>query len=160
MFAKVYWAGGTVLSVPPLSVAEIFWSVSRRGVIRGLHFQSPPDSVSKIVWVSVGSIVDVVIDLRKGSPTFERGCRFELSSSSGALLIPDGCAHGYQVVTESAVVHYAQTGDFHPESDAGIGFESLGRWWPIDQVILSDRDASLPMIHDFKSPFEYSESQS
>lgn len=160
MLTKVYWTGGVVQGSPPINIAEIFWSVSTRGVIRGLHFQLPPNSVNKVVWVTVGSIVDVVVDLRRGSPTFAHGCRYELSSSSGALIVPAGCAHGYQVVTESAVVNYAQSGDFHQESDGGISFESLGKWWPIDEIILSDRDSQLPTMQDFDSPFEFAEYQS
>ena len=136
-----------------LNVREIFWTKSRIGVIRGMHLQLPPHEGAKVVWVTAGVIRDVVIDLRPSSPTFRKHSVFEMTSSSGLLFIPVGCGHGYEVLSEEAVVNYAQECDYAPESDSGVRWDSFGCEWLTKLPIVSERDAALPTLADFNSPF-------
>jgi len=136
-----------------LSVREIFWSTSVRGVIRGMHLQVPPHEGAKVVWVTSGEIHDVVVDLRPNSPTFRQHSSFVMNQGSGLLFIPVGCAHGFEVMSDEAVVNYAQECDFEPQSDAGIRWDSFGCAWTTKNPIVSDRDAILPSLDDFVSPF-------
>ena len=135
------------------SVREIFWSTSQRGVIRGMHLQVPPHEGAKVVWVTAGEIHDVVVDLRPDSPTFRQHSSFVMNQESGLLFIPVGCAHGFEVMSDEAVVNYAQECDFHPQSDSGIRWDSFGCAWSTQNPIVSDRDAVLPSLDDFVSPF-------
>ena len=118
-----------------------------------MHLQLPPNVGAKVVWVTTGLIRDVVIDLRPSSDTFQKHCRFEMSSASGLLFIPIGCAHGYEVLSSEAVVNYAQGCDYVPESDSGIRWNSFGCAWQTEAPIVSNRDAALPLLADFESPF-------
>ena len=136
-----------------LNVREIFWTKSRFGVVRGMHLQLPPHEGAKVVWVTAGAIRDVVVDLRPSSPTFQKHCVFEMTSSSGLLFIPVGCGHGYEVLSEEAVVNYAQECDYAPESDSGVRWNSFGCEWLTQHPIVSERDAALPTLADFNSPF-------
>jgi dTDP-4-dehydrorhamnose 3,5-epimerase len=132
---------------------EIFWSRSRRGVVRGIHLQLPPHAGAKFVWVTFGEIRDVVLDLRVTSPTFGKHCVIEMSSASGPLFVPVGCAHGFEVLSDEAVVNYAQECDYSPASDSGIRWNSFGCEWLTKDPIVSDRDASLPLLDEFVTPF-------
>lgn len=132
---------------------EIFWSRSRRGVIRGMHLQLPPYEGAKLVWVTIGEIRDVVVDLRPSSPTFRQHCTFEMNPASGPLFVPVGCAHGFEVLSDEAVVNYAQECDYSPASDSGIRWNSFGCEWLTKDPIVSDRDASLPLLDEFVTPF-------
>lgn len=137
-------------------VAEIFWSVSSRGVIRGLHFQTPPHDMKKIIWVTDGQIQDVVVDLRLGSPSYGQSVAFELNPESGAVVVPTGCAHGLEVLSDQATVVYAQSGNFDAQADAGIRWDSVGVHWHCPQPTLSERDLGFPTLADYQSPFSYS----
>ncbi|MFA7265533.1 MAG: dTDP-4-dehydrorhamnose 3,5-epimerase family protein [Candidatus Nanopelagicales bacterium] len=135
------------------TATEIYWSLSKRGVVRGMHFQVPPVSVSKLVWVASGSIRDVVLDLRTDSATYSKWVDFELDPESGSVLVPHGCAHGFEVTSEEAIVFYAQDGPFSPECDAGVRWDSFGYQWLSPEPVMSDRDRGLPALGDFVSPF-------
>ena len=137
-------------------VRELFWSRSQRGVIRGMHLQTPPHATSKFVWVSQGQIRDVVLDLRTDSETFEAYLVTPLSDESGGIFIPPGCAHGFEVLSDTAVVNYAQNGDYTSSHDTGVAWDSFGFNWKTKTPILSDRDRSLPRMSDFESPFTMS----
>lgn len=137
---------------------EIYWSLSRRGVVRGMHFQLPPVNVTKLVWVASGSIRDVVLDLRVDSPTHSEWVDFELGPEDGSVLVPRGCAHGFEVTSEEAIVFYAQDGAFSPECDAGVRWDSFGYEWLANEPVMSDRDLALPALDDFVSPFTLGQS--
>lgn len=134
-------------------VREIFWNRSRRGVIRGMHLQLPPFQGAKVIWITAGRIRDVVVDLRSNSPTYGKHVVFEMDNTTGLLFIPVGCANGFEVLSEEAVVNYAQECDYAPESDSGVRWNSFGCEWTAQVPIISQRDMSLPMFNEFESPF-------
>ena len=122
-------------------------SMSSRGVLRGLHYQRGADSQAKLVRVLQGTVVDVAVDLRKDSPTFGRHVMVELSAENKRqLFIPRGFAHGFQVVSETAVFTYKVDNRYAPESECSIRFDdpSIGIEWPIqgNDVVLSEKDVS------------------
>ena len=159
-------------------------SMSSYGVMRGLHFQRPPFTQSKLVRCVKGAVLDVAVDIRKGSPTYgqhvecllcahdEEGARIaekykELVSlpKQGGLegliglqfFVPRGFAHGFAVLSETAVFQYKCDEFYHPEADGGISIldDSLGIDWRIkDKAILSDKDTKHPLLKDFDSPFD------
>ena len=134
---------------------EAFYSWSNPGVVRGLHFQVPPYSHAKSVLCLAGRILDVVVDLRQGSPT-ERRCSERVLDASDpmAIQIPHGCAHGFAVLGPSpALVAYLVSSVHHPAADSGILWSSVPASWPSRTPILSDRDASFPALSNFTSPF-------
>ena len=133
-------------------------SKSSYGVMRGLHFQRPPFTQSKIVRCVLGKVLDVAVDIRKGSPTYGQHVAVELSEDNHRqFFIPKGFAHGFAVLSETAVFQYKCDEFYHPEADAGISRldDSLGIDWRIkDNVILSDKDTKHPLLKDFDSPFD------
>lgn len=136
--------------------AEQYYSVSRKGVLRGLHFQLPPHDHAKMVYCVRGSVFDVVVDLRRGSPTYGKHVTFELSPDDANLVyIPHGCAHGFQVMSKEAILVYNVTTVYAAEHDAGIRWDSARVEWPLPNPILSPRDRSLPGLSEFKSPFVF-----
>jgi len=135
-------------------------SSSSYGVIRGLHYQLPPHAQTKLVRVLHGTILDVVLDIRQGSPTFGQHYAIELSAENKKqLLVPRGFAHGFSVLSERAVVLYKCDGLYNRESDAGILYNdpSLGIDWkiPADKAIISDKDKALPLFKDSRNTFTY-----
>jgi len=128
-------------------------SVSRRGVIRGLHYQIDPYSQSKLVSVISGKVLDIVVDLRKGSPSFGKHLAQELSAENGfQLFIPRGFAHGYITLSETSIFHYKVDEYYHPESDNGIAANdnTLGINWqiPESEWIQSEKDKNHPSFGD------------
>jgi dTDP-4-dehydrorhamnose 3,5-epimerase len=134
---------------------EIFWSSSRRGVVRGMHVQLPPHAARKLVFVTEGAVRDFVLDLRRGSPTEGQVWETRLEHGGGGLVVPEGCAHGFEVVSDRAAMVYAQEDFHHPESDAGVLFSSVGISISCAAPIVSARDLALPPLSEFSSPFEY-----
>lgn len=133
---------------------EFYYSVNQKDVIRGMHFQTPPYDHEKLVYVSKGRILDVVVDLRKSSPFYGKYFETELSDSEGTYLyIPKGFAHGFCSLEEGSIVNYAQTSCYDREHDAGIYFRSFGYTWPVSDPIVSERDLSFPDLQQFNSPF-------
>ncbi len=126
-------------------------SSSRKGVLRGLHFQRPPFAQTKLIRVIQGIIHDVVVDLRKGQPTFLKYFSIELSSENrNQLLVPGGFAHGFVVLSSQAEILYKCNKPYRPEAEGGILFNDpdLNVDWkiPMDQIILSTKDQSLPTL--------------
>ncbi len=126
-------------------------SHSKRGVVRGLHFQKPPHAQTKLVRVLSGVILDIVVDLRKDQPTFGKHFRIELSSENNKqLLVPKGFAHGFLVVSEFADVLYKCDKLYQPQAEGGILFSdpTLHIDWPMDhsKLIFSEKDARLPSL--------------
>lgn len=135
-------------------------SKSSYGVMRGLHFQRPPFTQSKLVRCVRGAVLDVAVDIRKGSPTYGRHVAVELNEDNHLqFFIPKGFAHGFAVLSETAVFQYKCDNFYHPEADGGISIldESLGIDWriPTHNAILSDKDTRHPMLRDFESPFSF-----
>lgn len=140
----------------PVDFAEGFYSYSREGVLRALHFQLPPSTQAKTVFCDHGAIFDAVLDLRVGSPWFGRALTFELSAENGrGLYIPEGLAHGFCVIGHEALVSYRTTTGYAPQSDAGIKWDSAGIDWPVSKPLVSPKDASLPRLEELSSPFVY-----
>ena len=135
------------------AIREIYWSTSDTGVIRGMHFQLPPTAIGKVVWVSRGAITDVVVDLRRGE-TYGAVSSYSMDSTSGASLwVPAGFAHGFQALGPDTIVNYAVDGDFSPEHDRGIRWDSVGFDWPLPPGPISARDQAQPTLAEFESPF-------
>ena len=137
-------------------------SKSSYGVMRGLHFQRPPHTQAKLVRCVRGAVLDVAVDLRKGSPTYGKHVAVELTEDNHRqLFIPNGFAHGFSVLSDTAVFQYKCDDFYHPELDGGINIldESLGIDWkiPTEKAILSEKDTKHPMLKDFDSPFKYKE---
>lgn len=133
-------------------------SKSSYGVMRGLHFQRPPFTQSKLVRCVKGAVLDVAVDLRKGSPTYGKHVAVELTEDNHRqFFIPQGFAHGFVVLSEEAVFQYKCDNFYAPQADGGISIldESLGIDWkiPTDKAILSDKDTKHPLLKDFDSPF-------
>lgn len=135
-------------------LAESYFSVSRKGVVRGMHFQRPPHAHAKIVFCPVGAIRDVVLDLRKESETFGQHFSQELSAENhNALYIPPGCAHGFEALTEGAMTYYLVSTEYNRDHDTGVRWDSFGMAWGIEAPILSARDAGFVGLGEFRSPF-------
>ena len=148
-FVKTFHAGdfqGLGLAV---DFRESYYSVSHRDVIRGMHFQLPPHAHDKLVYVTQGEIVDVVVDLRADSPTYRQHVALPLAAHRHAVYIPRGCAHGFLTLSDTATVVYAVTGVYAPAADAGIRWDSIGYEWPVSAPIVSDRDAGFLSLADF-----------
>lgn len=133
---------------------EEYYSISRKGVIRGMHFQLPPHDHVKIVYCTSGRVMDVVVDLRKGSPTFGGHVVFELTPQKANMVyIPKGMAHGFCAIEDNTIMHYKQSSVYAPDYDAGILWSSVGVDWPVEKPILSARDMSFDSLDAFDSPF-------
>ncbi|MBQ5840164.1 MAG: dTDP-4-dehydrorhamnose 3,5-epimerase, partial [Bacteroidaceae bacterium] len=135
-------------------------SMSTYGVMRGLHFQRPPYTQSKLVRCVSGKVLDVAVDIRKGSPTYGQHVAVELTGENHRqFFIPKGFAHGFAVLSERAVFQYKCDEFYHPEADAGISIldESLQIDWriPAEAAILSDKDTRHALLKDFDSPFSF-----
>ena len=131
-------------------------AVSKKGVIRGLHFQRPPFAQSKLIRVLSGRILDVIVDLRKSSDTHGQFFSIELSSENQTqLLVPKGFAHGYATISDTATVLYKVDQYYNKNYDTGIHplSESLSIDWGVSDAILSEKDQNLIDFEYFKSPF-------
>ena len=134
-------------------------SMSTYGVMRGLHFQRPPFTQSKLLRCVSGKVLDVAVDIRKGSPTYGQHVAVELSEENKRqFFITKGFAHGFAVLSETAVFQYKCDEFYHPEADGGISIldSSLGIDWriPVEKAILSEKDTKHSLLKDFETPFE------
>ncbi|MPM35022.1 dTDP-4-dehydrorhamnose 3,5-epimerase [bioreactor metagenome] len=128
-------------------------SFSRHGVLRGLHYQLPPWSQSKLVRAITGTVLDVVVDIRRGSPTFGRHVAIELSGETKRqVFVPRGMAHGFSILSETALFGYKCDNRYVPESERGIAFDdpALGIDWqlPPHEIILAEKDKHHPRLAD------------
>ena len=135
-------------------------SFSRYGVIRGLHYQLEPHAQTKLVRVLQGRVLDIAVDIRKGSPTFGKHVSIELSAENKLqFLIPAGFAHGFSVLSETAELAYKCNSLYSKESEAGIHYDApeLGIDWqvPTDKAIVSPKDLELPNLSDCRNTFQY-----
>ena len=123
----------------------------RRGTLRGLHFQASPHAETKLIRCTRGAILDVIVDLRKGSPTLGQHFSIELTETNGLLLyVPREFAHGFQTLVDDTEVSYQMSEFYHADLARGIRWDSLPIQWPIDEKIISDRDRSLPAWESFQ----------
>ena len=148
--------------VRPIKFVQDNESMSTYGVMRGLHFQRPPFTQSKLVRCVKGAVLDVAVDIRKGSPTYGKHVAVELTEDNHRqFFVPRGFAHGFAVLSETAVFQYKCDNFYAPHADGGIGIldDSLGIDWriPTDKAILSDKDTKHACLKDFDSPFSISE---
>lgn len=144
--------------VRPITFVQDNESKSSYGVMRGLHFQRPPFTQSKLVRCVKGAVLDVAVDIRKGSPTYGQHVAVELTEENHRqFFIPRGFAHGFAVLSEIAVFQYKCDEFYHPEADGGISIldESLGIDWqiPMDKALLSEKDTKHSLLKDFDTPF-------
>lgn len=133
-------------------------SMSHYGVLRGLHFQIPPYTQSKLVRVVKGSVLDVAVDIRKGSPTYGRHVAVELSESNHRqLFIGKGFAHGFSVLSEQVIFQYKCDEFYSPQNEGAIAWNDLDiaiNWLlPSDKILLSEKDQHHPFLRDYQSPF-------
>ncbi|MCX5785058.1 MAG: dTDP-4-dehydrorhamnose 3,5-epimerase family protein [Elusimicrobia bacterium] len=133
---------------------ESFFSVSAKNVVRGMHFQTPPFAYTKLVYVTHGAILDVLLDLRRSSPTYGKYFSLELTwRNSKIIYLPRGLAHGFLSLEDHSCVVYMQTSTHAPDHDAGVRWDSFGFDWGIKDPVLSPRDAAFPAFDGFASPF-------
>ena len=145
--------------VGPINFVQDNESMSQYGVMRGLHFQRPPFTQSKLVRCVKGAVLDVAVDIRKGSPTYGQHVAVELSEENHLqFFVPRGFAHGFSVLTETAVFQYKCDNFYAPQADDGISIldDSLGINWriPTAKAILSEKDTKHPLLKDFETPFK------
>ena len=134
---------------------EQFCSISNKNVLRGMHYQEPPHDHCKLVSCFSGSVLDVVLDIRKNSVTYGESIAIELSADNGlALFIPIGMAHGFLSLEDNSGMFYSTSTEYAKQSDSGIHWSSFGFNWPIKQPIISQRDGLHPQLNDINSPFE------
>ena len=146
--------------VMPVRFVQDNESMSSYGVMRGLHFQRPPFTQSKLVRCVKGKVLDVAVDIRKGSPTYGQHVAVELNEDNHRqVFIPRGFAHGFAVLSETAIFQYKCDNFYAPEAEGGISIKdgSLGIDWqiPTEKAILSEKDIKHLCLKDFDSPFDY-----
>lgn len=133
---------------------ESYFSVSKKNVIRGMHFQVPPFENIKLVYLNQGKILDVVLDIRKKSSTYGKYFSIELSEDNPVLIyIPAGCAHGFKSLQDNSMVSYIQTSVYNKACDQGILWNSFGMDWGKESHILSERD--LGFLHFSKTDYNF-----
>lgn len=136
--------------------AEEYYSISKKGVLRGLHFQLPPQDHIKLVYCISGSVFDVILDLRVGSPTYGKTASFELSAENRKILyVTKGMAHGFYALSDAATLMYKSDTVYSPEHDAGILWTSANIDWPNTNPIVSDKDKQQISFAEFDSPFVF-----
>jgi dTDP-4-dehydrorhamnose 3,5-epimerase/CDP-3, 6-dideoxy-D-glycero-D-glycero-4-hexulose-5-epimerase len=136
------------------SLRESYFSLSKKDVIRGMHFQLPPHQHSKIVFCPHGAILDVIVDLRKNSPTFRQLFAHQLSAQNHkAYYIPEGFAHGFKSLTDDAITYYLVSSEYSKEHDTGIRYDSIGYDWEVKYPVVSQRDLSFAGMEEFNSHF-------
>ena len=131
---------------------------AEKGTLRGLHFQRPPRAQDKLVRCTRGTILDVAVDIRKGSPHYGQWVGIELSAENGKqLLVPKGFLHGFLTLTPDCEVQYKCTDTYAPDCDGAVAWNSAGIDWGLNggTPVLSAKDAAAPALADFDSPFTY-----
>jgi dTDP-4-dehydrorhamnose 3,5-epimerase len=131
-------------------------SYSKRGTVRGLHFQAPPHAQAKLVTVFQGAVLDVVVDIRKGSPTYGKSYTIELTDQNKtAFYVPAGFAHGFSVLSDTCIFYYKCSNYYNKPSEGGLLYNdpALGIDWRVAQPIVSDKDKVLPTLSNLNSPF-------
>jgi dTDP-4-dehydrorhamnose 3,5-epimerase len=153
-FVKYFHARAFAAAGLATEFREDYYSVSQQGVLRGLHFQLPPHAHDKLVVCLAGEVLDVALDLRRGSPAYGRHFATTLNGEESlALYIPAGMAHGFFVTRGPATLLYKVGTVYEPSADSGILWSSAGIDWPDPDPLLSPRDRDFPLLAEFDSPF-------
>jgi dTDP-4-dehydrorhamnose 3,5-epimerase len=144
------------------NVKQINQSSSKKGVLRGLHFQTPPHDQTKLVRCSKGRLYDAVVDIREGSPTYGKWFGIELSEENKKMLyVPSGFAHGFCALTDGAELQYmVGKTSYVKEAEGGLRYDdpSVGIQWPLDAApLVNERDRTFPLLHELASPFKFSQ---
>jgi dTDP-4-dehydrorhamnose 3,5-epimerase len=135
---------------------EEYYSHSAKGVVRGMHFQTPPAEHVKVVYCVHGEVFDVVLDLRVGSPTYGKTATLTLSADRGNFAyISKGLAHGFCATSDKATLVYKVSSVHSPEHDAGVLWSSIDVDWPVVSPVISARDAGFEPLSSFVSPFSF-----
>jgi len=140
----------------PANFVQDNQSLSQKNAVRGLHFQAPPFEQGKLVRVVQGAVVDVVVDIRKGSKTYGQSYAIELSAANQLMFwIPPGFAHGFETLEDNTIFLYKCTNIYHKGSEGGLLWNdpALKIQWRAQEPIVSDKDQILPKLVDFTSPF-------
>jgi dTDP-4-dehydrorhamnose 3,5-epimerase/CDP-3, 6-dideoxy-D-glycero-D-glycero-4-hexulose-5-epimerase len=149
-FVKTYNKNGFENSNLDFTIRESYFSVSHKNVLRGMHFQLPPSDHEKLVYVSSGSILDVVLDLRKKSSTYTKYITVELSAlNRKSIFIPKGFAHGFMSKEDNTITVYNVATEYDNKTDQGIKFDSFGFDWLNDKSIISGRDRGFILLKEF-----------
>lgn len=153
-FVKTFGASLFEANDTLFDMREEFYSLSKRNVIRGMHFQTPPHDHAKLVFCPVGAVLDVLVDLRRG-PGFMRVASVVLNAREPAVLvIPRGVAHGFKALTDDSLMVYKTSSEHMPSHDAGIRWDSIDFDWQIESPpVVSARDDAHPSLSTFSSPF-------
>ncbi len=153
-FVKPFHEGQLAEHGISMTVREEFFSTSAKDVLRGMHFQIPPHEHQKLIYCISGRVLDVLLDLRKGSPTFGRSVGLELSAANHHLVyVPVGIAHGFASLEDHSCLVYKTDAVHSPAHDCGIAWNSFGFEWPITAPVISGRDLTHPEFGGFDSPF-------
>lgn len=160
-FAEVYNEHDLALAGIAVRFVQDNLALSLRpGTVRGLHFQRPPAAQDKLVWVARGRLLDVAVDIRRGSPTYGQHVALELSAAAGnQLFVPAGFAHGYCTLEPDTEIVYKTSRHYSPEHEGGLLWNdpALGIAWPVDAdaAVVHRRDQGLPPLATLDSPFVY-----
>jgi dTDP-4-dehydrorhamnose 3,5-epimerase len=153
-FVKTYNTTTLLKQGMDFTVRESYFSHSHKDVIRGMHFQTPPHQHAKIVFCPQGAIMDVIVDLRRTSPTYGQHYAQVLSAANAlGYYIPQGFAHGFRALEDNSITYYLVSSEYSPDHDKGILYNSFGFDWGTDKPIISDRDLSFVKLEEFDSPF-------
>ena len=153
-FTKLFHSDSFMQAGLDFEIKEIYYSVSQKDVIRGLHFQIPPSEHGKLVHVISGKVIDVIVDLRKNSTTYKKYITIELNGNQKkAVYIPKGFAHGFKALEDGTVMQYCVSSVYDADADSGIRYDSIGYDWNTPEPIMSKRDKSFVSMEDFVSPF-------
>lgn len=156
LFVKTFHQPDFLAQKLDFNVRESFYTISKKNVIRGMHFQVQNKAHSKLVYVPHGKIRDVILDIRRGSPTFGHYVSVELNHDNCEMvLIPKGFAHGFIALEDNTIVSYMVDNEHSPEHDQGIHWNSFGADWEVANPIVSKRDQEWPSFKDYRSPFIY-----
>lgn len=156
VFVKTYHEDSLLQAGIRFELKESYFSLSKKDVIRGMHFQTPPHQHAKIVFCPQGAIMDVIVDLRKGSPTYGQHYAQELSAANHkAYYIPEGFAHGFKSLTDDAITYYLVSSMYSQPNDTGVRYDSIGYDWGVKTPVISQRDLSFVAMGEFGSPFRY-----
>tara|TARA_B110000971_G_C19864622_1_gene433268 strand:- start:24 stop:560 length:537 start_codon:yes stop_codon:yes gene_type:complete len=153
-FCKIYNSEAFLSNSLKFDTKEIYYNVSRKNVMRGMHFQVPPHQHSKLIKCVSGEILDVFLDIRKESSSYLKFDVIRLKENdSKSIFLPEGIAHGFLSLSDKTVVLYNVSSVYNSEYDKGILWSSFGFDWPCENPILSNRDNNLQRMNEFKSPF-------
>ena len=154
LFVKTFNSNSFKENNLDFKIRESYYSISKKNVIRGMHFQLPPHDHEKLVYVSKGSILDVIVDLRKKSKTYKKFISVNLSDENKkSIFIPRGLAHGFKSLENDTITVYNVATEYNPIADMGIKFDSFGFNWETEEPIVSKRDSTFGFFKEFKTPF-------